>query len=191
MLLIELGYSSEIDWAESIKKCSTREQFFSEYVWVVLNSGMKNQVAEKVWQRIKEAWEKGLPTSSAFKHTGKVAAIDYVAANLDLLWRNWTKANRLGTDHALDFLESLPWIGPITKYHLAKNYGVDVAKPDRHLQRVAAWTNETPQGLCERIARETGDRVATVDLVIWRACNLGIVNSKGPRLCVQEAGPVN
>ena len=125
MLLIELGYSSEIDWAESINKCSTREQFFSEYVWVVLNSGMKNQVAEKVWQRIKEAWGKGLPTSAAFKHTGKVAAIDYVAANLDLLWRNWTKANRLGTDHALDFLESLPWIGPITKYHLAKNYGVD------------------------------------------------------------------
>jgi len=28
------------------------------------------------------------------------------------------------------------------------------------------------------LAAATGDRVATVDVVIWRACNLGIVNSR-------------
>lgn len=71
------------------------------------------------------------------------------------------------------YLRSLPWIGDITCWHLAKNYGHDVAKPDRHLVRIAG--DEGVHGLCARLARESGDRVATVDLVIWRAANLGMI----------------
>jgi endonuclease III len=38
---------------------------------------------------------------------------------------------------AVSELEKLPYIGAVTKFHLAKNLGLDVAKPDRHLVRVA------------------------------------------------------
>ena len=61
---------------------------------------------------------------------------------------------------------------PITCWHLAKNYGHDCAKPDRYLTRIAGA--EGTHDLCARLAKETGDRIATVDLVIWRAANLGL-----------------
>ena len=52
---------------------------------------------------------------------------------------------------------------------LAKNLGVDTAKPDRHLVRVAEATGyASPASLCEHLARMVGDTVAVVDLVIWR-----------------------
>jgi len=35
-------------------------------------------------------------------------------------------------------LRSFPYIGGVTAFHLAKNLGADLAKPDRHLSRLAA-----------------------------------------------------
>lgn len=81
-------------------------------------------------------------------------------------------------DDKLAFCESLPWIGGITKYHLAKNFGADVAKPDVHLKRLADAAGCTAQALCDRLARETGYRVGTVDVVLWRACAIGLVDSR-------------
>jgi hypothetical protein len=52
---------------------------------------------------------------------------------------------------------------------LAKNLGVDTAKPDRHLVRVAEATGySSPATLCEHLARIVGDAAAVVDVVIWR-----------------------
>jgi hypothetical protein len=72
----------------------------------------------------------------------------------------------------------MPWIGPTTKYHLAKNFGVDVAKPDVHLQRLADLEGVTAQALCERLAETSPYHTRTVDLLLWRACVEGIVDSR-------------
>lgn len=170
--IILAGYRKEIEWAENLKPCESAFAFFVEYGWVVVNSGMKNQVAVKIWGRILDAFSKSRPISEVFGHKGKVAAIEYVWRNQHNLFIDWGQAQ-----DKLAFLKSLPWIGDITKYHLAKNLGTDIAKPDRHLVRIAERSGETVQGLCERLSNETGDRVALVDLVIWRACNLGIITS--------------
>ncbi|GMN03051.1 hypothetical protein MTsPCn3_17820 [Erythrobacter sp. MTPC3] len=71
----------------------------------------------------------------------------------------------------------MPWIGPITVYHLAKNLGADVAKPDVHLERLARGDKTTSQTLCRRLSRWTGYRVATIDTVLWRACANGFLHS--------------
>ena len=78
----------------------------------------------------------------------------------------------------LDFCDSLPWIGGITKYHLAKNFGAQVAKPDVHLVRLAEREGCAPQQLCERLAAATGWRVITVDTLLWRACANGFIDSR-------------
>ena len=78
----------------------------------------------------------------------------------------------------LEWLQGLPWIGGITKYHLAKNLGIDCAKPDVHLQRLADREGVTAHVLCERLAKATGYRIATVDLVLWRACATGLIDSR-------------
>jgi hypothetical protein len=55
-------------------------------------------------------------------------------------------------------------VGPITKYQVARDLGMDIAKPDRHMRRLAATTGETVQAMCECVAEASGDRTATVDL---------------------------
>ena len=164
--LVVQGYGGEIAWAQNRKPVRSAEQFWREFAWVVINSGMKNQVAEKIWERVLIAIDCGEPIRSAFGHPGKVDAIEFVRANAPRLLRNYRRAK-----DKLAWLETLPWIGSITKYHLAKNFGLDVAKPDRHLVRISG--GKGVYEFCARLAALTGDRVATVDMVIWRAANLG------------------
>lgn len=166
------GYAKDIRWAQSVKPPRDADKFFCEFGWVVCNSGMRNQVAEIIWRRILAALHSTPRQSvfSAFKHPGKSAAIQTVFDNRARLYSEF-----LGIPPAdrLAWIENLPWIGPITKYHLAKNFGVDCAKPDRHLVRIATGYGSSVDDLCAKLAASTGDRVATVDYVIWRAANLG------------------
>lgn len=166
--LILSGYDHELDWIANIKPCDTLSDFVGESIWVILNSGMKEQIARMIWNRIKEAWANGNSTSSAFGHKGKVAAIDYIKANGISLFRQY----RNSVDK-LSYLESLPFIGKITKYHLAKNLGVDCVKPDRHLVRIAKeYSFNDCFEMCNKISSETGDKVSMVDMVLWRSANL-------------------
>jgi len=171
--VIEMGYGHEIKWAEDLQECNAPYTFWLEYTWVVVNSGMKNQIARTIFERILKAHETGRDIAEVFGHKGKVHAIKEACVSRERLFDQY----RVSQDK-LTFLGKLPWIGPITKYHLAKNLGMDIAKPDRHLIRLAEYYGTTVQGLCESLSQATGDRIAIVDLVLWRACNLGIINSR-------------
>ncbi len=168
------GYSNEIDWAEDLKPVEDSWTFFCGYVWVVVNSGMKEQVARKIFDGIMVNFKAGGLPSNVFGHKAKCKAIIETLARLSEVFG---KYKALDNDESrIEFLQTLPWIGPITKFHLAKNLGVTgVAKPDRHLVRIAEGFKTTAQELCEKISKATGDSVALVDLVIWRAANLGFV----------------
>lgn len=163
-----LGYAGEADWAQNLQPVTDAHTFWSEFAWVVLNSGMKEQIARQIWKRVRPAVEGGESAGTVFGHKGKSAAIDYVWANRDRLLAEYQAAS-----NKVEWCQTLPWIGGITKWHLAKNYGHDCAKPDRHLVRIAG--TEGTHAMCARLSREAGDRIATVDVVIWRAANLGII----------------
>jgi hypothetical protein len=163
----------DIAWAEALTLPANAVEFALEAIFVICNSGMKNTVARGIFERCKTAVLLGAPVLLAFKHPGKAAAIERI-------WREREAmlAAFLASDDRLAYLESLPWIGGITKYHLAKNFGLDLAKPDVHLVRLADREGCTVQALCERLAAQTGLRVATVDTVLWRACANGFINSR-------------
>lgn len=163
------GYRDEVKWAENIQ-CRHSADFFAEYVWVVISAGMKNQIARKIYSKVMGAIIDRVPINTVFGHQGKVKAINQVLTNLKELYLEYLMDN-----DKLNWLETLPHIGPITKYHLAKNLGLDVCKPDRHLVRIAKGYGLTPQELCERLAEETGNKVAVIDQVLWRAANLGFI----------------
>ncbi len=168
--LIDRGYEEEIDWSENLQPCDNAELFLQEYIWVVLNSGMKNQIARKIYERIKTALSQGRPISTVFKHKGKADAILNMTLAKDELFTMYQDA-----EDKLIFLENLSYIGKVTKYHLAKNLGVDTAKPDRHLVRIAKQFNMSCFELCEKLSKEMGLRIATIDVVLWRAANLGLI----------------
>jgi hypothetical protein len=163
----------DIEWAQALQPPSDPAQFAVEAIFVICNSGMKNTVARKIFQRCCDALADGRPVLEVFGHVGKAAAIETI-------WRDRAQllAGYLDAGDQLAFLETLPWIGGITKYHLAKNFGLQLAKPDVHLQRLADREGCTAQALCERLAGELGLSVAAVDTVLWRACANGVLDSR-------------
>ena len=164
--IIQKGYQKEIDWVENRQfNDQNITTFFGEYMYVVINSGMKNQVAEGIYRRAMKA---GM---SAVGHPQKRKALE-LGMKMKEQWFQELKEKKTFTEQ-LEYLETLPFIGPVTKYHLARNLGIDCAKPDRHLVRLAEkYGYDNVQEMCQFISDAVGDRIGTVDVVLWRYSNL-------------------
>jgi hypothetical protein len=167
----------DIEWSEHVQAPTHPDEFALEAAFVICNSGMKNTIARTIFDRCRGALLNDVPVWTVFGHKGKAEAIERI-------WRDRVvllKAYHAAPDK-LSFLVELPWIGEITKYHLAKNFGVDCVKPDVHLARLAIAHGTTPHDLCADLARQTRLRVATVDVVLWRACANGVIDSRTGRI---------
>lgn len=188
--LKQRGFEDEINWQRNVSFCPDAETFAIEAAWVIMNSGMKSQVVRLIWER---ALEHGKNEPSrlmairnhlhyVFKHEGKIKAIHRLIDNRTDYFTGWLnhKGNMRETYESdlqpkITYLRTLPFIGPVIVYHLAKNLGLDVVKPDRHLVRLATAEDTTPYAMCKRLADATGEKVSTVDIILWRACNLGLL----------------
>lgn len=184
--VIRQGFEEEIVWQQRRSIDSvTESDFLREAAWVVLSSGMRETVVRGCFDGISQAflqWRSADEISSAsracitaalrhFNHAGKIEAIAAIAARVSNAGfaRTIESTRRLG----VSFLQELPFVGPVTSYHLAKNLGLDVVKPDRHLVRVAhAAGCDSPDDLCRELAALVGDKVAVIDIVIWRYATL-------------------
>ncbi|OKO69148.1 hypothetical protein AC629_41540 [Bradyrhizobium sp. NAS80.1] len=174
-------FASELHWQGSLSAMDFSEpDFLREYAWIVLNSGFREAVVRKHfdyislcycdWQSAREIVESGeacITTASAvFGNIKKLRAIAYTASILDRMGFCEFK-NTLINDFG--FSQTLPFVGPVTAHHLAKNLGFDVAKPDRHLVRLAMrFGYKTVHEMCSAISRRTGDSLGVTDLVLWR-----------------------
>lgn len=165
--LANTEFKKDIEWCENLLPCKDAINFWIEYTFVICNSGMKNTIAVVIFNKIMKAYESGEKASNVFGHKGKANAIDTGWTKREEYFSGWVKS-----DSNIDYLETLPWIGKIIKYHLAKNLGMDVCKPDRHLVRIAKKYNLSPKELCSQLANKTGDKVSLVDLILWKAGSL-------------------
>jgi endonuclease III len=190
--VIESGYSHEIDWQDSRYLSEISEQdFLKETAWVILNSGMREQVIRSKFGAICEAffnWKSAsiIHTNSSicmknaleiFNHKGKISAIIHLATHINYNGFEFCKGQLF--EDGVRYLMKLNYIGPVTAYHLAKNIGLDVAKPDRHLTRIANHCGYVDvSDFCKSISQITGDRISTIDLVFWRYANLNTHNEE-------------
>lgn len=163
----------DVEWSEAIAPPPNPEEFALETIFVICNSGMKNTVARRIFDRIIPCITSGGRAFEVFKHPGKAAAIDKIWMERERFYDEYMAA-----PDKVVYAQTIPWIGKITCYHLIKNFGADVAKPDVHLQRMAYREGCSAQSLCERLSAETGYRVATIDTILWRACANGVINSR-------------
>ena len=147
----------------------------------MLCSGFREATVRRVFDHVSLCfcdWESadsiqrhaGVCLSSArasFRHEAKLRAIIECARLIAQSgFSNW-KACIL--ENPLLQLQRLPYIGPITVLHLAKNLGLDVAKPDRHLVRVSQSCGyRRARDLVEALATVNGEEVKVVDLILWR-----------------------
>jgi hypothetical protein len=170
--IIEAGYADDVAWAENPRICASADDFAREHAFVVCNSGMKAQIAVEIFRRVWAALIESRPIDDTiFRNKPKRRAMQYVYDNRERLFAEYNAA-----EDKIAYLETLPYIGAIIKFHLAKNFGFDCCKPDRHLVRVAGmYADGTPEALCQRLSEETGNNINTVDVVIWRAANLRFI----------------
>ncbi|MBA7514782.1 hypothetical protein ES705_06817 [subsurface metagenome] len=180
--VIENGYASEINWQSNVRVEDLNEStFLRELAWVVLSSGFKEKVVRNIFHNISECffhWKSANlivknktkcfhKAIKFFRNTSKVSAIINGAERVR--HEGFTHLKQKICEAPLETLQAFPFVGPITVYHLAKNIGLPVAKPDRHLLKIANTAGFADvQEFCSEIARQTGDTVPVVDIVLWR-----------------------
>jgi len=183
--VIRAGFAWELDWQEQLSlERATASHVLREQAWVVLSSGMRATVVAGLFDRVSGAfcdWDPdGIQENPsrciaeamhAFAHAGKLSAI---AANCLMLSEDGLEPwKRALLAHGPPWLMRFRYIGPVTCWHLAKNIGLDVVKPDRHLVRMARASGmRDVTSFCSLFAQMTGDRLAVVDLVLWRYATL-------------------
>lgn len=185
--VVDAGFDWEIRWqSASVRRPVnqiTAASLLKEHAWVVLNTGMAESVVRAVFPRFARAMHEFRPDAividptasslearAVFNHQRKVDAIVAAAVILDRT-DPVELADRLLSD-AETFLRELPYIGPVTWRHLAKNIGQNIAKPDRHLTRLAQAAGLQVDEMCDQISAQVGDCIAVVDIVLWRSCVL-------------------
>ena len=180
--VVEAGYNGEIEWQQKVSLAKINEDdFLRELAWVILCSGFRVDTVRKKWEEIHAAFyhfsqarliyefEERCRARAlrAFKNHKKIDAI--IAGAKIVAQKKWENVLKEIKDGGIDSLEQFPYIGKITKYHLAKNIGIDCCKPDRHLVRIAEIFNvESPDLLCQIVSSSTAERVSVADYVIWR-----------------------
>jgi len=176
------GYEKEIQMVEERKFDQINsDDFFREYAWVVISSGISNKAAISVFTKLMETRK-----ICSVKHKFKQQALKIA----DYKYLDWfSHLQKCKTDkEKIEYIQTLPYMGPATSYHFARNLGIDCAKPDRHLKRIAehflffegvkhpigqdiyiiANEDGDVQSMCRCISNRTGDRIGTVDIVLWR-----------------------
>lgn len=178
-LITDAGFGDDITWAEKIEPPRDALEFAREHAFVVCNSGMRAKTACLIFRKVMAALEAGRPLSGVFGHEHKCQSIQYVHDHREEFYARFKEVERDGTEAVLEFLQTLPHIGGITRYHLAKNCSISCIKPDRHLVRIASHFDTTPEELCRALALASGDKITTVDTVIWRAASLELIRYEG------------
>lgn len=180
--VLAAGFDWEIAWQRDRDVTALSERdLLRESAWVILCSGFREATVRKLFDYISLCfcdWESAaeitrnraacVATASAKfcngRKLGAIASIAEVIAE-----SGFEPLRRRIQDDPIHQLQRLPFIGPVTSWHLAKNLGLDVAKNDRHLARLAEELGYSDANtLCGDIAEATGERVAVVDLVLWR-----------------------
>ena len=164
------NFLDEVEWARSLDLAKTTpEEFLEHYARAVLSAGLREQGVNTILERV---FENGVHPD-VVKHRKKREAIDQARIHF-IEWFNQLKSEA-GTSSQLTYLGTLPGIGPTTRFHLAQNIGIDVAKPDRHLLRLSNrfGYDSDVQRMCQYLASENRERVTTIDKVLWRCCNMG------------------
>lgn len=181
-VIIGEGFESELDWQQELDFAKSEESdFLREAAWVILSSGMQETTIRTKFPEIMTAFlgfnnatdivdnanQCRADAMESFGHTGKIDAI--ISMAFRVVMDGFETIKNLTNHYGVKYLQSFDFIGPATSYHLAKNLGLNVAKPDRHLSRVAEVSGfGSVAELCEKISKITGDSVPVVDLVIWR-----------------------
>lgn len=164
--------------------------------YVILAGGFSQKTAKRIHKQIMDSVrENGANFDtlfSMFHNKNKINAICEIWNNKNALCAEYYRID--GLDEKLKFLSHLPHIGKITANHLARNLGENVVKYDIWIQRLGVAYGENSalaqfvdngklnpeiKKSCDEmfahLSRETGLPIGYLDVVLWKACQLGLI----------------
>ena len=187
-----LAWMEQSDYRDEIKRfreirpaAVDRDNFFKTYAHVVLAAGYKYKNLMTLCCKLNQAFRNyEIDAINESPEQVRRAALDvidltrkvnpiicmaqYLASND---WEQF-KARLTGSSH-LQEMKALGGIGKINKYQLARNIGLDYAKPDVLLRRVAKEFGYTGDesgvfAMVRAIQEPTGERPGVIDIILWR-----------------------
>jgi len=159
-----------------------KQEFLEEYAWVVYTTAIGFEIIDNKWDDIKNAFFDFEPENISeacfdrvmkyFAHELKAKAVIKTARLLkETSWGQF-KERYLNNPKQM---QELFYIGKDTRYLLARNLGMNFAKPDRHLLRFSNHCEygDNVQAFCKYIADNRKKTIPIVDFALW---NLGEKN---------------
>ena len=176
------GIEYDAKWVYQVSPDTiTPQEFFEEYIWVVYACNFKVTHLGGLWKPLCEAYgnyealdgSRRQAVLNVIDNERKWSAVHRTA--LMMQGFGWDEFRKLCLDE-IDSITLLGFIGPVTKFHLARNLGFDVAKPDRWMCRIANKTGwESVSSMCEYLSEKHGLSVKEVDIILWEyASDLGL-----------------
>jgi hypothetical protein len=164
LAFVEAAHGPDLAWIRSrTSLVQTFDEFYEEYCYVVLASGFRARTAARLLPEILDAHGNLDLMLQGFRNRQKCQAMSDTYA----MRGSWDTLRASFTD--VDSLETLAYVGPVTKYHLARNIGLAAgyAKPDVHLVRYAVARGQGVQALVQEVATKHGEPVGVTDFILW------------------------
>ena len=205
--MIESGNDSDNSSFEEIHnrlynpKIFTPEEFAEEVFYVICVAGFKQTTAKKMCNKVKDYIKEHQNPQfddmiKIYGNVNKVNAIIKVWNNRVDLQKNFYSLST--PEEKLDFLSKLPHIGNITKYHIARNLGINFVKYDIWIQRLGvalygdeeyvekvsnSKLNPKIKEMCDKmfstLESQINEKIGYIDVVLWKACQQGLLVIKG------------
>lgn len=177
-------------------KIFTPEEFAKEVFYVICVAGFKQTTAKKMCKKIIDYIDNNQNPNfdDLIKIYGNINKINAIIK----VWNNrmelHEKFYKLSTpEEKLDFLSKLPHIGNITKYHIARNLGINFVKYDIWIQRLGvalygnleyvekvsnSKLNPEIKEMCDKmfsdLEMQINEKTGYIDVVLWKACQQGV-----------------
>jgi hypothetical protein len=172
----------EIEWIRSITEDTFNnidsQSFLEQYCWVVYVSGFQVNIIEAIFGELKEDFKDfnldELKNMTDIRTVRKVfnsprKAECFLKGSHMIANEGFDKFKKHVKEGGVDELEKLPGIGPITKYHLARNIGlIDTEKSDIWMKRAAEMCATNTSKLVDFLVGEYKLKRRVVDAIIWR-----------------------
>ena len=184
------------------KRILKSKEFASECIYVVLASGFSQKTAKKIHSKVINFLFNSKETNfdilynyliGLFNNKNKISAIIKIWLDRDTIVENYYKQTSL--ESRLLFLLKLPHIGKITVNHLARNLGENIVKYDIWIQRLGVLYSKNAnlnnkinnskldkdiKIVCDNMfsfmEKETSLPRGYIDVVLWKACQNGLIN---------------
>jgi hypothetical protein len=110
---------------QDVSAPETADDFARSVIATICHASVTSSVGRRTFERCMRSLAFGSTARVGFRHPGKASAIDQIWREREQLFHDY-----MASTDKLRFLSTLPWIGPVTKYSLARRLGLEA--PEAH-----------------------------------------------------------